>query len=429
MEGGQAGRHPHVRPGPWRWRDRFLCDGGTTSAGPRYVDGRRRGGVLPGGRGHASGGAAGGLRGQGRQPHRGSRHVVPELAQTQIETIGGVCADARELRAETDRLRQCAARAAREVGCLLVACGTVPLGDPGPPPVLDRPRYHTIAARFGSVLNHLCVNACHVHVGVPDREEAVQVVNHLRPWLPLLLSLTANSPFVHGRDTGHASWRTMLWDRWPTAGPPPRLRSVDHYEQLVATLVDSGAAVDPAMVYWSARPSRHVPTVEVRAADVLPDTADTVAFALLVRALVASVLADVRGGVPAPGPEDAVLRAAVWRAARHGMSGRTLALPLPDPTRSVPVWQLAEHLVGRVEEHLRAAGDLDTVRQWFARLRAQGTGADRQRAAFQRHGGLQGVVDLLAVPVREAADRPADLVGGDGPPGAAPPSTTVVRGP
>lgn len=86
----------------------------------------------------------------------------------------------------------------------------------------------------------------------------------------------------------------MLWDRWPTATPPPYLRSVDHYEEVVAALVDSGAAVDPAMLYWSVRPSRHVPTVEVRVADVQPDPEDTVAYALLVRALVAAALTDLR---------------------------------------------------------------------------------------------------------------------------------------
>ncbi|MEU9119648.1 glutamate--cysteine ligase [Streptomyces sp. NPDC048506] len=333
----------------------------------------------------------------------GSRYVVPELAQAQVETISGVCSDARQLHTEVTRLRQGVAVAAREAGCLLIPCGTAPLGDPGPPPVLDKPRSHVITARFGTLLDQLCANACHVHVGVPDREEAVQVVNHLRPWTPLLLSLTTNSPFCGGRDTGHASWRAMLWGRWPTSAPPPYLRSVAHYEQVVAALVDSGAAVDPAMLYWPVRPSRHVPTVEIRVADVLPRTEDTVAYALLVRALVATALSEIRRGKPAPPVEETVLRAETWRAARDGMSGRALSVPLPGSPRTVPVWQLATALVVRVQGHLRAAGDFDTVRRWLLRLQRQGTGAARQRAVYRRAERVEDVVDALAVPTHEDA--------------------------
>ncbi|WP_066931107.1 glutamate--cysteine ligase [Streptomyces sp. NBRC 110611] len=338
----------------------------------------------------------------------GHGQVVAELALGQVETVGGVCSDARQLRAEVTRLRRCAARAAHEAGHLLVACGTAPLGDPGPPPVVDTRRNHAITAQFRSLVDQQCVNACHVHVGVPDPEEAVQVVNHLRPWTPLLLALTANSPFCLGRDTGHASWRAMLWGRWPTAAPPPYLRSADHYERVVSALVDSGAAMDPAMVYWSVRPSRHVPTVEIRVADVLPGAEDTVAYALLVRGLVATALTKIRKGEPAPPVEDSVLRAAAWRAARDGMSGRLPAVPLPGPVRTVPAWYLATALVMRVQGHLHAAGDFDTVRRWLSRLQGHGTGAARQRAVYRRTERLENVVDTLAVPLHEHAAPDSD---------------------
>ncbi|MFI0216094.1 carboxylate-amine ligase [Streptomyces lydicus] len=340
-----------------------------------------------------------------------TRQVVGEMALCQLETVSAVCADARQLYAEITRLRRCAARAAWEAGCLLVAGGTAPLGTTGPPPILDKPRDHAIAARFGMLVEQQCANACHVHIGVPDPEEAVQVVNHLRPWTPLLLALTANSPFWSGRDTGHASWRSVLWGRWPTAAPPPYFHSVDHYEQVVSALIDSGAALDPGMLYWSVRPSRHVPTVEVRIADVLPGAGDTVAYALLVRALVAAALVEVRKGRPAPPVEDAVLRAAVWRAACDGMSGDALTLASPGPLRVVPAWDLTAALMRRVQGHLRAAGDFETVRRWLVRLQRHGTGAARQRAVYRRTERLEDVVDALAVrvPVRQGVDTgPAD---------------------
>jgi carboxylate-amine ligase len=337
----------------------------------------------------------------------GAWQVVAEMSLAQVETVSRVCQDAGQLRTELLRLRGCAARAAREHGCVLVASGTAALGEPGPPPVLDKPRYHRIATRFGPLIEQLCANGCHVHIGVPDPEEAVQVVNHLRPWTPLLLALSANSPFFQGRDTGHASWRTVLWSRWPTATPPPYLRSVAHYEQLAGALVDSGAALDTGMLYWSARPSRHVPTVEIRVADVMPTVADTVAFALLVRAMVAAALVQVRRGRPAAPIEDAVLRAALWRAARDGLAGQSMALPSHGSPRLRPARHLVTALVRRLDEHLAATNDAEPVREWLRLLRAQGTGATRQRVAYQSTRCVEDTVDSLAVDGAPSERSPA----------------------
>ncbi|CAL9325696.1 carboxylate-amine ligase [Streptomyces sp. SudanB182_2057] len=331
--------------------------------------------------------------------HRmGEDHVAPEMAQAQVESISAVCRTGEELRREVARLRGGAAAVAAEQGCVLVASGSPVLGDPGPPPILDKARYHRIESRFGALVRHQCVNACHVHVGVTDRELAVRVVDHLRCWMPLLLALTANSPFFDGDDTGYASWRSMVWSRWPAAGPPPLLGSAARYETLVGRVVDSGAALDPAMLYWHVRPSRHVPTVEVRIADVLPEAADTVAYALLVRALVAHALSLVREGAPASDVPDMVLRAACWRAARYGTAGTLPATQAPD-CPSLPVLRQTDDLWALVEPYLSRCGDDAPVGEWFDRVRRSGNGAMRQRRIAERHAGrLEAVVDDLAVP-------------------------------
>ena len=327
----------------------------------------------------------------------GGRGFTAEMAQAQVETMSEVCTDAGQLRAEVTRLRNCAAGEARRLGYLLVASGTSVLGDPGPPPTIDKPRYHRIEESFGPLVEQQCVGACHVHIGVPDREEALAVVNHLRLWTPVLLALSANSPYWNGHDTGHASWRSLLWGRWPTTGPPPYLRSVAHYEQTVAALVDSGAAMDPGMVYWSVRPSRHVPTVETRIADVMPGPADTVGYALLVRGLAARALAEHRAGRPAPPVDETVLRAACWRAARDGLLGRALLVPLAGRPRPVPAWAAVTAMLRHVRPYLEASGDARTVARWLRTLRAVGTGADRQRTAVARRGRVEDAVDELAV--------------------------------
>ncbi|MFG3203705.1 glutamate--cysteine ligase [Streptomyces sp. NPDC048192] len=327
----------------------------------------------------------------------GGPHATPELSQAQVETVSAVCRTAVELQAEVARLRTGAALAAAEHDCLLVPSGVAVLGRAGPPPVLDRDRYHALLRRFGPVVHEQGVNACHVHVGVADREEAVPAVDHLRGWMPLLLALTANSPYCDGADTGYASWRSMVWSRWPSAGPPPLLRDADRYERLVGRLLASGAALDPAMVYWHVRPSAHLPTIEVRIADVLADAAATTAYALLVRALVGHAVDLVRAGEPAPDVPEALLTAACWRAARHGPAG---TLPATHTRDCAPtdVGRLVEELWKRVEPHLGRHGDDRCVGDWLSAVQRTGTGAARQRRVAELRG-LRAVVDDLAVRV------------------------------
>ncbi|AOR30037.1 hypothetical protein BFF78_02180 [Streptomyces fodineus] len=329
--------------------------------------------------------------------HLGGPHAVPELSQSQVETVSAVCRTAAELEAEIARLRTGAAAAAAEHDCLLVPSGMAVLGRSGPPPVLDQARYRALVGRFGPVVEDQGVNACHVHVGVADREEAVQAVNHLRGWMPLLLALTANSPYGDGTDTGYASWRTMVWSRWPSAGPPPYLRGAAHHAWIVDRLVAIGAALDPAMVYWHVRPSPHLPTIEVRIADVLPDAGTTTAYALLVRALVGHAVEVARAGERAPEVPDPLLRAACWQAARHGPTG---TLPGTHTRDCVPmtVGRLIEELWKRAEPYLGRHGDDQRVGGWLSDVQRTGTGAARQRRIAERHeGDLRAVVDDLAV--------------------------------
>ncbi|EST19086.1 hypothetical protein M878_43245 [Streptomyces roseochromogenus subsp. oscitans DS 12.976] len=329
--------------------------------------------------------------------HLGGPHATPELSLSQVETVSAVCRTAVELEAEIVRLRTGAAVAAAEYDCLLVPSGMAVLGRPGPPPVLDQARYRALARRFGPVVHGQGVNACHVHVGVADREEAVQAVNHLRGWMPLLLALTANSPYSDGADTGYASWRSMVWSRWPSAGPPPYLRGVAHYAWVVDQLVASGAAMDPAMLYWHVRPSAHLPTIEVRVADVMPDAGTTTAYALLVRALVAHAVETVRAGERAPEVPDLLLRAACWQAARQGPIGALPGTHTRDCT-ALAVGRLIEELWKRVEPHLSRHGDDQRVGDWLSDVQCKGPGSARQRRVAQQHeDGLRAVVDDLAV--------------------------------
>jgi carboxylate-amine ligase len=313
-----------------------------------------------------------------------------ELTSCQVETATDVANSSDELRTELTRLRRVAAESAEADGARLLAVGLPPTV-PHEFPITDKPRYRKIAERFGMIAHEQGICGCHVHVAVPDRDAAIQVGNRLRPWLPLLLGLTANSSVYRNTDTGYASWRAILWQRWPSAGPPPQFESADEYDAVVRMLLDTGAMLDDGMIYWDVRPSANFPTIEVRVADVPATVAETVLLAALVRACVMSALdAERRGDSIAPLAPHA-LKAAYWKSAREGLDGH--AIDLTASHASAPAVDLLDGLVDHVRPALEAVGDYDMVRTELARIAEDGNGAMRQRRAWQcRHD----IADVLA---------------------------------
>ncbi|MQA97918.1 MAG: YbdK family carboxylate-amine ligase [Streptosporangiales bacterium] len=318
----------------------------------------------------------------------GGFHV--ELPASQVEAATGVCGDLAGLREQLRYGRARLAETARAGGARLVAAGAPVMGG-SPPPVARGERFAAIAAAYGDVLEDYQACGCHVHVGVPDRETAVAVVNHLRPWLAVLLALSANSPFDHGRLTDYADRRMVQIVRFPGAGVPPFAASAAEYDERVTALVEARVLVDEAMTFWLARPSPRWPTVEVRVADVSATADEAVLHAALVRGLVRTALDDLAAGRKAPNWDDQVCAAALWSAARRGMDGPGLD---PFTLRAVPAWRLLDDLVARVRPALADLGDLDAVVALVDGVRRAGTGADRQRRAA-RQGGARAVLDML----------------------------------
>ncbi|MGB3444724.1 MAG: glutamate--cysteine ligase [Actinophytocola sp.] len=314
--------------------------------------------------------------------------VEQELKRCQVEGVSDICRTPDEVLAQLTGLRGqlAAAAAARGLRLLPSACPVVQ--ETGEQEITPSPRYLRMAEWFGATARSLATCGCHVHVGIPDRETGVAVSNRVRPWLPVLLALTVNSPF-NGTDTGYASWRYQEWSRWPSAGPPPMFAGLDEYESTVDGMLRAGALMDRAMIYWDIRLSERHPTLEFRIADVAAVPEDATLLATLIRGLVARALDD---GGPPPELPQAILRANLWRASREGITGSILH---PLTGELGPVQSHVDDLV----EHLRPVlgADLDFVKAGVARLREHGTGAGRQRAAFKRRGELTDVVDALVV--------------------------------
>jgi carboxylate-amine ligase len=311
-----------------------------------------------------------------------------ELRRSMVEMVTPVCTELADLATHLARNRRVAAEAARAAGARLVAVSATPVGDPQSA-VPPKPRYQEMVQRYGPIALDPALCGCHVHVGVPDRETAVQVCNRIRVWLPIIQALTANSPFYAGADTGHASWRSVQLTRWPGVGPTPYFDTAADYDATVAELVASGVMIDDAMVYWYARPSARYPTVEIRVGDVCLTTGDTVLVAALVRALVATMIDEVRAGAPMPRMRDCVLSAAHWHAAHDGLDD-TLMDPRGGGLR--PAWDIVDDLLTMVSPALVRHRDVDVVLAGLARLRSDGTGAARQRRIHRRTGEITAVL-------------------------------------
>ncbi|MEU8266701.1 glutamate--cysteine ligase [Sphaerisporangium sp. NPDC049002] len=318
--------------------------------------------------------------------------VSAEITRFQVEAKTAPCASVSELEDQLRRMRSAVAAAARAEGLALVASGTPVLGDVVPPPITDDPRYGVGIANYRALHDEQSICAGHVHVHLPDRERAVLVSNHLRPWLPVLIAMMANSPFWTGRDTGYASWRTLSWGKWPVAGPPPYFASLGEYDELVGALTESGALVDPGTIFWDIRPSSRLPTLEVRVTDVPATAEESALLAAVVRALVVVSLERVDRGDPGPPLSAERLRVAYWRAARDGLDGHGVD-PVSGGLR--PAGDLLSGLLRHVRPALEETGDLAMVTHRLERLRVDGTGAARQRAAHDRRGRVADVVDHL----------------------------------
>ncbi|QBS39222.1 glutamate--cysteine ligase [Nocardia sp. CS682] len=320
-----------------------------------------------------------------------------ELTSCQVETSTGVHSDTAALLKELGKLRRDVAACAERNGARLLAVA-VPPTVPDQYPITETPRYQRIAREFGMIAREQGLSGCHVHVAVPDREVAVQVSNHLRPWLPVYLAMTANSSIYRGSETGYASWRSILWRRWPSAGPPPYFDSLDDYESMVDMMLSSGSIMDRKMVYWDVRPSESFPTVEVRVSDVPATVAETALLATLVRATVLTALAAIEQGRPAPDVPAEVLRAAYWNAARSGLDGEGLD---PLTRRVAPVRTLIAGLVDHTRSALDELGAYPFVADTLGELSQRGNGARRQLRALRTRGEITDVTAELATATLE----------------------------
>ncbi len=338
------------------------------------------------------------LRAQGGQVLRRSRQsldedeVAPELLTPQIEAMTSVCRTLAEVRGELLRLRSEVSEAAAKEGARILAASTHPFSRWQDQPVTPKYRYQNIEGYYQRLAREQLSYGFHVHVGMEDREAALEVVDRARVWLAPMLALSANSPFWQGADTGYASYRTQVWGRLPTAGPPGPFSSLAEYDALVRALVATGAVAEPTKIYWDIRLSENQPTVEIRVMDVCTLVDEAVMMAGLSRALIRTCHEAAEKEEPYPQTRPELLRAAHWLASRHGLDAKLADV---EAGTAVPAREMVEKLLAFARPSLEESEDWDEVSALVRESLERGNGARRQREKYEATERFEDLVDTL----------------------------------
>jgi carboxylate-amine ligase len=315
-------------------------------------------------------------------------HASQETNAAVIELATGIHDDVAGAVTESGRLRRQLAIELRSLGAVGACAGMHPLACTEETRISATPRYRLIADSMRFLARGEPTMALHVHVGVPDPEDAVRVMRRLRDNLPLLVALSANSPFSGGRDTGFASARTVVFDRFPRTGPPRAFGCYADYVETLDDLIASGALVNPTFLWWDVRLQPALGTVELRVMDAQSVVADTAPLVALVQSLARLELED---GPGAGAISQEVLAENRFLAARDGLDALLI-----DPARRglVPVQVLLAELIEECRTHATALNCLPQFdRIW--RL-AAANGAVRQRTWVRAGHDLPSMLARLA---------------------------------
>ncbi|MBU2358007.1 MAG: carboxylate-amine ligase [Alphaproteobacteria bacterium] len=302
--------------------------------------------------------------------------VSTEFLGCQVEVGTGVCATVADARTDLTHLRRTVARIARTHGLAPIAASCHPWGDWSEQDRTEKPRYDKLDTDLGAVARRMLIGGMHVHVGIADADTRIAVMNRLTPWLPVLLALSASSPFWQGEDTGLASWRVSVFDSMPRTGLPPHMADWAAYAAMTDTLVDLGLIEDASKIWWDLRPSAAFPTLEARICDVSPRIDAALMLAALVQGLARMIWRGLSQDQAIPAP--LILAENRWRAQRYGTTEGLIA---GNPARIVPMEKLVDDMLTRIAPDLAALSSADDAQRARAVVTG-GTSAARQRQLF-----------------------------------------------
>ncbi len=323
--------------------------------------------------------------------------IKRELHQSIVEVGTPICADIAQVEHEVTRIRRQLVQAAESVGLRVAAAGTHPFSNWIDQAISPGERYQHLVEELQQLARSLLIFGMHVHVGMPDRQSSIDIMNAARYFLPHLLALSTSSPFWTGRDTGLKSYRTAIFRRFPRTGVPDHFGSWGEYESYVNLLVDLHCIDDGKKIWWDIRPHPQFGTLEFRVLDVATRVEETVTLAALAQAIVVKLYKLYTRNMGFRLYRRALIDENKWRAARYGLDGKLIDF---GKRAEVPMRDLALELLEFVDDVVDELGSRTHVERVHTILR-DGTSADRQLRVFRETGDLRAVVQHV---VRETRD-------------------------
>lgn len=317
-----------------------------------------------------------------------SVYVKPEVIQNTVEIASKVCASAAELEAHVREIAAGLGRRCAALGMRLCGAGSHPFSlRPGL--VTPQPRYLAMERRYGHVSHAQITFATHVHIGMRSGDEAVALMHRLKPWLPLLIAVSASSPFWHGLDTGFASYRHRVLAATRSYGVPPSFARWDDFCRFFDSTRRAGLFGSVHDIHWDIRPRPHIGTLEVRAMDAQATVAEATALAAFVRALVEGLRSDALSepGFPRPLPWW-IEKENHFAASRLGLAARYIADETGTSRALAELWRAAFAALRPIAARLGEG-------EYLERLREQveaGPAYAAQRREYERTGSLREVV-------------------------------------
>ena len=330
-------------------------------------------------------------------------HIQPELMESVCEIATAPCDDVEEAGGQLRDLRRAVSDTARERGLAIGSAGTHPFSLWEDQRIVARPRYRDLVNALRFVARQELIFGVHVHVGIDDPDKAIHVANGMRVHMPMLLALSANSPFWRADATGLLSTRTPIFRAFPRVGIPPQYADFDDYSRRIQFMVDSKAIADYTYLWYDVRPHPKLGTVEIRVMDSQTRLEHTVALAAFTQALVKELAEHFDAGTRLGAYPYEMLDENKWLAARHGLDGELVDLP---GSERVATKDLVRRVLDRVREH---AQDLkgDHALAGIDDLLENGNGGSRQVVVFEANHDLHEVVREIVektVPTEAATD-------------------------
>jgi carboxylate-amine ligase len=323
--------------------------------------------------------------------------IKPEMHQSVVELGTEICQSIVDAREHVIGLRTKLATLAGRSGLKIASVGTHPFSHWHDQLITEGERYQEIVKDMQLLARANLIFGLHVHVGIPDRDSAIQVMNQVRYFLPHIYALSVNSPFWVGRNTGLKGYRLKVFERFPRTGIPDAFESLSEYEDYCKLLVKTGCIDNPKKIWWDIRLHPFFNTLEMRVCDAQSRVEDTLAMAALIQAVIAKLYKLFRRNTTFRVYRRRLLDENRWRASRYGIEGKLIDF---GREAEVETRSLLNELIEFVSTEIVELGSIREF-EHVERIIREGTGADRQVATWERTHDMKAVVDQI---VRETYD-------------------------